>query len=334
MCLVFGGNSAELLDNFLEAMASKAAQFILKKYLAHSRQSQTAGITLLELLMAIAITSIILYSMLSLVVSLLNTEKKETAKTQVQQEMSAAMDYIASELKEAVYIYNGNCISGADPSCVGLANAGVPIPAEVTPILAFWKLKAIEMPEGFDESACTGTCREVLTTLNTYTLVVYGIQENNADIWEGPAQIRRFELPQYPSIENAVDETPSFEDDPRRTDFKGWDPDSINTDNTFQVLVDFVDRNRKLEDQQPCPGNYVASPSGGANAQEPGNWNFYACVQPSGDGGMQDAIVFLRGNAAEKAGQDPNSVNPVYLPSIQRRVQARSVFNYDPSSRD
>ncbi|MBK4732776.1 hypothetical protein JJD41_23330 [Oxynema sp. CENA135] len=320
-------------------MTSKAARFILKKYLAHSRQSQTAGITLLELLMAISITSIILYSMLSLVVSLLNTEKKETAKTQVQQEMSAAMDYIASELKEAVYIYNGNCISGADPSCVGLANAGVQIPAEVTPTLAFWKLKAIEMPgdgEGpFDPSSCTtDDCRNLLTTLNTYTLVVYGVEENNADIWEGPAQIRRFELPQYPSIEDAVDGTPSFDEDPRTTAFVGWNPSSINTDNTFQVLVDFVDRNRKLENQQPCPGNYVASPSSGANAQEPGNWNFYACVQPSGNGVMQDAIVFLRGNAAEKAGQDTNSVNPVYLPSIQRRVQARSVFNYDPSSRN
>lgn len=318
-------------------MGRKNRNFIFKTYIAHLRQKPTAGFTLLELLMAILVGSIVMYAMMSLVLSLLGTEKKETAKSQIQQEMSLAMNYMASELQEAVYIYPGDCLDGvAGPvdKCKDLRTQ-INFPQEVEPILAFWKLEPVPytnddpLPANCDSFPSPQECRDLKTSGHTYTLVVYSLRVNEEEPWEGPAQITRYRLRKYETPLASLKPTPGFQDNPEPSNFGRWTGGGITT--TLQdhpVLVDSVD-NLNEPPLANCPDDYTRSAVSANNVS-----SFYACVRDPGAGTMQDAIVFLRGNAVTRAGQPPGSRNPVYLPSLQRQVQARSVFERTPPDLD
>ncbi len=358
------GMISNLIQFSMRAMIKKNIQFILKTYLTTVRQQKTAGFTLLELLMAITVGGIVLYAMLSLVVSLLGTEKRETALSQTQQQMAQAMDYIGTEIQQARYIYEGECLRNvartatADkPYCAGLARF-IKFPADdVTPVLAFWKLEAVPYrtnPQGSE--ALPGTCADVAedkreecyalkTTGHTYTLVVYGVREDNpGGIWDEPRRLTRYELRKYKVDELAELEQTEGYIDPQQIGFSNW-PCTIPANGGNPIcpalnsiaysdaaLVNLVDANIQLPEQQNCPDGYSASPhKPGTPITEPTQWNFYACVSKpdTSSGNFQDAIVYLRGNAAKKAGQ-PQSRAAAYLPSIERRVQARSVFNRTP----
>ncbi|MCT7988541.1 prepilin-type N-terminal cleavage/methylation domain-containing protein [Laspinema olomoucense] len=330
-------------------MGRKNRELIFKTYIAHLRQKQTAGFTLLELLMAIVVGSIVMYAMMTLVLSLLGTEKQETAKSQIQQEMGLAMDYIASEMQEAVYIYPGNCLDGVDGGTDGCTDLRTQInfPQEIHPILAFWKLEPIpyteddNLPEDCTAlpTAQAGDCRDLKTRGHTYTLVVYSLRVNLAQlgqnpinqagvVWQGPAQITRYRLRKYDPLASLTP-TPGFEQDPNPSNFGEWPSGGIQTiPLDHPVLVDSVD-NQNQPELEDCPDDYTRSAVSGNNIS-----SFYACVRNPGRGTMQDAIVFLRGNAIARAGQPPASRNPTYLPSLQRQVQARSVFQREPPTLD
>lgn len=309
------------------------------------RKSQSKGFTLPELLMAMVVAGIVVYAMLSLVISLLGTDKTETAKSETQAEMSQAMDYIARDLQQAVYIYPGDCLEtdqdppDGDPyTCKGLSEQ-IAFPDGVTPVLAFWKLEEVAdyMDDGDSLPTCTRNasnaeeCYSLLTSLHTYTLVVYSYQEVADDgIWKGPNMIRRFQLRKYTNVEDLAT-TPGYSRDPGQpnpdnpdtsTEFGSWESElSIAVDNdNNDVLVDLVDQDDD-NFKEACPTTDYTESAGSISS-------FYACVKNPSSAG-QDAIVYLRGNAAERAGK-PNSRNPVYLPSIKRQVKARSVLNYTP----
>lgn len=343
-----------------KTMARKILQFYLRKYLAASRKSQTAGFTLLELLMAIAVAGIVLYGMLSLVVSLLGIEQKETAKSQVQQEMDRALDYIAADVQKAVYIYEGECLTAARGSagdeeyCPGLDNVLKFSTSNVIPILAFWKLEELPYREGATgtealPTSCSpapaGTTQEdcftVLTSRHASTLVVYGLKTQPSATWEGPATITRYQLRKYKSDElSTLTKTQNYVD-PRTTgkNYQTWPCDTTGANCQAQqayaesganknadVLVDLVDTGLIGTNAPSCADSDYSRAANAAHS------SFYACVKPPklASGNFQDAIIFLRGNAAKKAGQS-GSRNPVYLPSLQRRVQARSLYETTPS---
>ncbi|MCT7980293.1 type II secretion system GspH family protein [Laspinema sp. C3] len=309
---------------------------IFKTYIAHLRQKQTAGFTLLELLMAIVVGSIVMYAMMTLVLSLLGTEKQETAKSQIQQEMGLAMDYIASEMQEAVYIYPGDCLNGVneDPDKCTDLRTQINFPQEIQPILAFWKLEPVPyttddgLPNDCNAVNSPQDCRDLKTRGHTYTLVVYSLRDNQTEPWQGPAQLTRYRLRQYQTLANLTP-APGFNPAPEPPDFGNWGGGGIQT--TLQdhpVLVDSVD-NRNQPPLTDCPTDYTRSPVNANNSS-----SFYACVRNPGRGTMQDAIVFLRGNAIARAGLPLDSRNPTYLPSLQRQVQARSVFGREPPTLD
>ncbi|MEB3831287.1 type II secretion system GspH family protein [Phormidium sp. CCY1219] len=341
---------------FGKKMASKSLQFYLKKYLAGSKQSKVAGFTLLELLMAIAVAGIVLYGMLSLVVNLLGIEQKETAKSQVQQEMDQAMDYIAADLQKAVYIYDGDCVAGGvgspgDPDyCPGLDNILGFSSENVIPVVAFWKLEEVPYRNPTTTAAqqlptdCTSLpasdqnqCYALKTGRHTNTLVIYALDPDPSNTWDGPATITRYQLRKYdPEQLSTLTLTTNFVD-PTTTE-KSYQTWPCNTDGTNclaqqsyagnnDVLVDLVDKDL-LSNNPPTCADYPNYSLTGDNAHS----SFYACVKPPelGSGNFQDAIVFLRGNAAEKAGES-GSRNTVYLPSLQRRIQARSLYETTPS---
>ena len=116
-----------------------------------SKSRQSAGFTLIELLVAMFIGSIITSILLFLVVQLLQTSQRESARSDTQREMQMALDYIGRDLREAVYVYDGNCLASSPPSgsaCKGLLSYLPATTASNLPVLAFWRVDPL--PPGID----------------------------------------------------------------------------------------------------------------------------------------------------------------------------------------
>lgn len=161
--------------------------------------------------------------LLSLVVELTQTNQQDAARSQVQQDMQAAMDYITQDLREAVFVYNGECLQGngtptqntVSTVCPGIVNH---IPAAMsqngrTPVLAFWRTEPLP-------KAIKDLCRAQVTSLtdtdannqpsnalvqagvpcisgNSYSLVVYALDTSDSNLWQGKARIVRYKLSQF-----------------------------------------------------------------------------------------------------------------------------------------
>jgi len=306
-------------------MAIHNIKHIWKKYIAADRKRTTAGFTLPELVVGMAVAGLGVYAVLALLVSLLGTEKRETAKSQTQQEMALALDYIASEIQEAEYIY---------PDATDLQGNVVPNDPNITPVLAFWKLE--EVPYRTNPSAdedlpadCSSfssdrqsECTALKTSRHSYTLVIYSIKQDSGGLWEGPAQITRFQLRKYKADElSTLTPTDGYRD-PRDAGFN-WTPSTAIDFSGNAALVDSVDYGSQPPSDGYCPADYNQSPSTLPNNNGEDIDSFYACVRDPQAVGNQDAVIFIRGNAAQQAGA-AGSRNPVYLPSLQTRVQARS----------
>ncbi|MEL7377461.1 MAG: prepilin-type N-terminal cleavage/methylation domain-containing protein [Bacteroidota bacterium] len=84
-----------------------SSQFLsLNRWLALARQrSQSKGFTLLELLISLIVASVVVSGLLYMVVELTKIDKREATVDQVQRDMNRAMDYLVSDLQEAVYVY-------------------------------------------------------------------------------------------------------------------------------------------------------------------------------------------------------------------------------------
>ncbi|MCT7993928.1 prepilin-type N-terminal cleavage/methylation domain-containing protein [Laspinema olomoucense] len=319
-------------------MVTQKIKLTLKRYFTRTHQPQPeSGFTLPELLMAILVGGMVTYGMLALVVSLLGTEREETAKSQVQQEMNQALDYIAAEIQQAVFIYREENF----PTNLNLG-------ANVQPVIAFWKATPIEgtdledFQQGLGDPPCANhpkpvECPLVLTNLQTFNLVIYGVQQNQPSDpiqWqEGASRIIRYELSQYSDFTTLKQTTAYGTGKPPNSaaTFESWaPPPTIDwaSEGTFRaVLVDGLDYPEVNEIQCPQPDDYtLATPPNPTT-----NNSFYACVRSFNPNVSQDAILFLRGNAATRAGQ-PGSRNTAYLPTLERRVQARTVLNRRPSS--
>jgi prepilin-type N-terminal cleavage/methylation domain-containing protein len=93
------------------------------------KQSKVSGFTLLELLVAMIVSSIVVSGLLYIMVELLKTDRRESVLDQTQRDIQRAVDYISDDIREAVYIYS-------TPSTV---TAQITNPPGGVPILAFWR---------------------------------------------------------------------------------------------------------------------------------------------------------------------------------------------------
>ena len=117
---------------------------LLIKSQQKSNQSElnhsSSGFTLIELLVAMIMTFLILTPLLAFVVDVLNTDRKEQVKTNTEQDMQAAVDFITQDLSQAVYIYDNAGINGTN----GLVTKGfIPSSVDRVPILVFWKRRLL-----------------------------------------------------------------------------------------------------------------------------------------------------------------------------------------------
>ncbi|MBD3883781.1 type II secretion system protein [Phormidium tenue FACHB-886] len=254
----------------------------LRQALLPSRQASSKGFTLLELLVVMLIASSIIAGLMYIVVELMGTDQRESSRSETQREMQMALDYMSTELREAVFVYSAANLECAGPAgnCQPLTNY---LPTSLSnnsvPILAFWKQEPFpnQVPAGSVRARCFGATSTAppgvsCLTGHSYALVVYSLSKNNSNIWSARnARITRYILKQFNSDGNL---TPGYVNPGAYTNtpFSTWPifKNDVGVDTNFQTerpdgppvtLVDFVDA-------QPQPR---AAGSGGGVSEE------YAC---------------------------------------------------------
>ncbi len=325
------------------------------------------GFTLIELLVAILIGSLITFLLMGLVIDLAEANQRDSSKSQVQQDMQMAIDYMAQDLREAVFVYNGQCLSTGETAASGFRCPRLidHLPADLssngrTPVLAFWRTDPL--PVGI--AAFCGTNAQslrdrtpnpadpisgVCLSGRTYSLIVYVLDTDVANQWGGEAQVRRFRLARF--RDNATDATgtiPGYVDplrDPSLT-FQQWPLSKNNvseqaarpnlTDSPAPVLLDFVSREGAFTQAPSCAGfvdpvqppNPAPDPAKALSPTGATNPSFYVCVR----GGGLDAVAgqnqdVLLSVTGNLSGKPGYSRVGPKVDPIQTRVLVRGVLS-------
>lgn len=331
-------------------MKTPSTQYWLGRLLLRAQKFKASGFTLLELLVTLLIGSIIITGLLHLVVEMLKIEQRETAIDNTQRDIQRALDYMASDVREAVHIYDDPLNIAGTTDAFDVENL-VDLPGNPsTTVLAFWR------PDPVDDADIPGDCTtfpdeqeqecEVLQVRkSSYTLVVYQLIPNDGTgttAWDGQARIVRYELPKYQTVAD-LEQTPGYQEpiDPDTTDddpisFANWTPDGT-ADGIAAVLVDFVDSpNGTVDDTTilDCPVGMQRSPNPTEVAST--SWtSFFACVRDPTVGGLatnQDVEIFLRGNfKPEDGGGSIQALSEASgLPTLRAGILVRGVIDKDP----
>jgi type II secretory pathway pseudopilin PulG len=312
-------------------------------------EASATGFTLIELLVSIIIAALIVIGLLTLVVQLTGTSQRDAARSDTQREMQSAIDFVAQDLREAVYVYNGSCLGSAvvaSPYCPGLVNY---IPTAMssstrTPILAFWRTDNLP-------SAVSAECRTNAASATqvpglspqcisgkTYSLVVYALDtQSTVDgvQWPGQARLIRYIMTRYGGSAGTTVNTSALDPLPETEyTFRHWPlspsgtassagayttPTLTAPGNSAAVLVDFVDS--LATTGTACPTGMSSTAAAASTLR-----GFYACVSnDTGDstiGLNQEVVLNLRGNLAGRPGF-PAEANATPLAHLQTRVFIR-----------
>jgi type II secretory pathway pseudopilin PulG len=192
------------------------SKFIIKSLLKPLReQKKASGFTLIELLIGLALTFVIVTPIMTLAISFMNNDRQEQAKNASQQDIQAALDYIAQDLQQAVYVYDtaalSNSHNGTNPATSGIKDQIPPSSgaescqdeANCTPVLAFWKRKYLDRDDTVKDPV-TGASVPIKDIDDpneksdrfVYSLVVYYLIKPTASdtTWSKVNRIGRFEL--------------------------------------------------------------------------------------------------------------------------------------------
>lgn len=321
-------------------------RFLLTIRLKRSQLAQkNGGFTLIEVLVAMILAALVIGPLLGFMVNILDSDRKEQAKAASEQEIKAALDYIAQDLSQAVYVYDEaglNQISTAVPP--GIADQIPPTKAvgacdalaKCKPVLVFWKRQFLEKKQEVDTA--TGKKKvEDLTQGNdtfVYSLVGYYLIDDDSvgglGSWSKTARIGRFEIQDgIRKSDNTYSKVPDkgfqlFDLSPAgdlSTKMNQWKkhPDAYETAKITNhpmnaVLIDYVDDYVDTTPTgPPCPSGLKPTSK---------RSGFYACV----DASKGFAQVIIRGNALARIQSTPLptwSAGSVYFPSASIQVQGR-----------
>lgn len=167
----------------------KPTNFLLKGWMKFSKVvNRDHGFTMLELLISLVIAFLVLTPLFGLMVSIMNTDKREQAKTSSEQELQIAMDFITRDLQQAVYIYDSNGVTRNYNATA--ANSGIkdslPTVANGVPILVFWKRELV--------SNVIPTEANTRDDAFVYSLVAYYLIKDNSTTWSKAARIARWQI--------------------------------------------------------------------------------------------------------------------------------------------
>jgi len=189
------------------------ARFLLR-WLARAPQRSTSGFTLVELLVAIVVAALVITPLLGLAINLLQNDRQEQAKATSEQELQAAADYIARDLQQAIYVYDGIALarnSSSDANSSGIRDQIPPGSGafgdcridNCAPVLVFWKRRPVAnaVPISDNTVDCTKQANaDECDDTFVYSLVAYylisesGSLVDNANVWSSTARIARFEI--------------------------------------------------------------------------------------------------------------------------------------------
>ncbi|MCU0565143.1 MAG: prepilin-type N-terminal cleavage/methylation domain-containing protein [Oculatellaceae cyanobacterium Prado106] len=344
-------------------MAKRKPLFRLQRVWLASRQQQqqhsTKGFTLLELLVVVVIAGGLVSGLMYIVVQLMGVDQRESAQSETQREMQMAMDYMATELRDSVYVYTAQTLG---PTGARTGNLTDYLPPALTnnsvPVLAFWK--QLPYPDAI-RVACAGANPPVgvnCTNGSSYTLVIYSLARNvGGGVWQGKARITRYALTEF----NATGALTQGYVNPGlyQNNFNTWPFGNVNGANTMTniqemqvattrqpgipnngasiaTLVDFVDDSdinalpNNAGQVGACPATYVLTPpdamlnTGGLKDVR----SFYACVSPQqAIAGNQDTVIYLRGSVFGRGNFSATS----FLPTLETRVLSRGVLGRIPN---
>lgn len=318
-------------------MANRSSKSWRYRLLLALSKAVTNGFTLIELLVAIIISGLVVSGLLYLVVEMLQLDRREFVLNQTQQDMQRSLEYMTSDVQEAVYVY-------ARPTAITDSLPTLTANGEI-PVLAFWRPDPLSNDDLTAIDACTTDECEVLKVRQyTYSLVIYFLRENNAgSLWEGESRIIRYELPKYSSFGNPPVESlgyidPSIDRDTDDISYANWQPDPGDggaLEGNSAVLTDYVDTPTATIPNSPdnnCttlgPG-YVRTPS--VPATGPSVTSLVSCVLETvgvDNNENQDVYLFLRGNALSNRPGLINGLNEGSdNPALEARIQVRGVLN-------
>ncbi|MGB7895021.1 MAG: hormogonium polysaccharide secretion pseudopilin HpsC [Microcoleus sp.] len=315
-----------------------------------SKQDQTEkGMTLVELLVGAIMAFLIITPMLGFVVDMLNTDRREQVKSNTEQDLQAAVDFIAQDLSQAIYIYDQKGINAINNST--LATSGkLPAPANGTPILVFWKRQQLKNSVPiYNNAAKPNTC-DATKCNDTYVLalVAYYQFKDNDSTWcqpsggPCPTRIARYEI--RDGIKDPS--TLAYYPDNETTDAQKKDPAfnslfdlSKPTENVtvvgqtaknLEVLVNYIDHSTANVPVPPdCkttlgvtdkPAPAPTLTQGDLLTADGSTNSFYACVDTS----QNIARVTLRGNSLRRLqanGADFKTTSSAYFPTATVQVQ-------------
>lgn len=333
----------------------KTLKFILTNNIKSQLSQHKNGFTLIELLVGLVMSFTIITSLLGFMLNVMETDKKEQAKANSEQEIQTALDYIARDLQQAIYIYDANGIDAIKNQLPSTPNG-----IDRVPVLVFWQRELIT-----EVLPSSGAGKD---DAFVYSLVVYYLirdTKSSGSNWSQIARIGKWKirdgvlantndtnkitscagyLEQYikGSSSKPDEYCPSSGFAPFDLNQKGTLEARMNgwkrgtgayTTNTL-VLVDYIDQTTNNPPPAICPPNStnpnitwskVTPPS--FNQTETGKMtSFYACV----DRLNTTAQLFIRGNALARlnnnSGINYSANKNTYFPTANIRVQGRGTL--------
>ena len=154
------------------------------------------GMTLVELLVGSIMAFLIITPMIGFVVDMLNTDRREQVKSNTEQDIQAAVDFIAQDLSQAIYIYDKRALDG--PPGLNEQPVRPQLPQDTNggqPILVFWKRQQLRNSLPINPTVANSVKPKQCETQNqkcndTYVLSLvayYQITNNNSSTWCQPA---------------------------------------------------------------------------------------------------------------------------------------------------
>lgn len=312
------------------------------------------GFTIVELLVGLTISIISITLLFRLLINVMEINRQEQAKITTESEIQTALDYIANDLKQAIYIYDAqgiNAIRSQLPS--------TPTGIDRVPVLVFWRREIIKNVLPVPGSL-------IKDDAFVYSLVVYYlIRDTTASVseWSKSARIARWKI-RDGVLANTRDfnqivlcngytgryikgnfSSLEFCPEPGFAAFNlnnsgsleqimnGWRKHSARYTNDPIVLVDYIDSRINNIPPAVCPPNSTnpkitwsrVTSSIFSHTNTGRMTSFYACV----DRLNTRAQVFIRGDALARI---PNNLNinnnhlSHYFPTVSTQVQGRGFF--------
>lgn len=311
---------------------------------------KNSGFTLIELLVGLIIAAIVITPIMSFMINILDTSRREEAKASSEQEVESALNYIAQDLNQAVYIYNSTGLDNSNlntnPGISGIKDqippaASVPgcinnPPTDIcVPVLVFWKrdFREVTVPIG------VGTVENNTLDTFVYSLVGYYLIKGNDpnNTWSNAARIGRFQITDgvkdtnnptnINTINYLLNPSPGF----RLFDLRvpgttleekmnNWRKTEERYTTTVDTLVDYIDPSNLTPN---CPTTTQTNIQQVPSALVGG---FAACV----DSSNTSAQIYIRGNAVARISDGTNCDRELtYCPTASIQVQGRGLLNAD-----